>query len=381
MDTPAKQLIAYIEEWWGDELNDALVERVRKAPASHLESFYAGLPFKPGLHPELCDDFPVPSLAPGGLRPVVPFSDLTAIRILLYSDSILLGADFLAPMHEMVISTHVNVSDQELAAGAAYRFADLALLKPLIERDLVYFTNITALPYQYEHHVRGNRHGSREWRRTKIEDAVSLRRVTQEAIDTRSDLLHKVETLFTARKATPVAYDALDAAAISQWRRQSPDARSERVGTLARVLSPDVRIGTKDLVRLRVNEELFSEWRHALGSALSSVATREGTVEDASAAREIVGVELDRATIALRRSIARTSALKRLTSGVRAFALGAFVTGGGLVADDSALWPKVLMATGGGLAAGMVEALRPSDKLKEAKLIERLVLDFQASPT
>ncbi|MBE5469551.1 hypothetical protein [Mycobacteroides abscessus] len=387
-----RRMIAHTEEWWGDSLGPDLVAAMKAAPFYQLEAFYDEWPWakKFRANPEL-HEFPLPELAPGELRPVLRGEgvwDSSVLSLLLYSNSVVLGSEFLSMFHGFAINARygAGLDEEELRDETVHAFAQLAELRPLIDRDLVHFTNIVAMPYQYRDYLEGDESEQRFER--------ALRRAfpnitDEELAEHRADSdLARVRYLAAQKEATPVALTEVESRVLSTVAGANPiDGRRKATEKLARAVVPTVGGSIRDICALRSDEELFAQWRDSLTGALNHVLEFSASPGNSARAKSVLAREMRAATDDLSRRVDSQGALSRMWTGGREFtvisastALAALWASSVPVSFESGVGAGVLGATVGHLFDNRAARRARKKEQRNEELIGRLILGFLDNP-
>lgn len=384
----ARRMIAHTEEWWGDSLGPDLVAAMKAAPFYQLEAFYDEWPWAKRFraNPEL-HEFPLPELARGELRPVLRGEgvwDSSVLSLLLYSNSVVLGSEFLSMFHGFAINARygAGLDEEELRDETVHAFAQLAELRPLIDRDLVHFTNIVAMPYQYRDYLEDDDY---EWRVKRALRRAFPNITDEELAEHRADRdLARIRYLASQNQATPVALTDVESRVLSTVAGANPiDGRRKATEKLARAVVPTVRGSIRDICALRSDEELFAQWRDSLTGALNYVLEFSASPGNSARAKSVLAREMRAATDDLSRRAESERALSQIWSGRRNFTM-AFAT-----SAVAALWASTAAVSLGsagvaGLAGAAVGHLFDNRAARRARkkeqrdeeLIGRLILGF-----
>ncbi len=388
-------MISFTEEWWGETFDERLVQHIAGAPFKHLETFREDWPFHrtfrrglETLHPEL-EMFDLPPLAPGELRPALRNRDggLPALVLLLYSQSVVLSSGLVAPF-SLPGRLWEERSKKQNRRIVEHGFTNLLRLKPLVERNLAYFTNLDSNP-PFESYLRG---GDDNW---LLEKALQHQfpEITDEDLTAivRSDPSHsRLLGLATRRQLSLVAHDEYEYglffnATDFAWKmlsgvevnRPTPKPAHFSASTLARTVVPELRTSTETIAMLHDDEKLFNEWRTSLHEAISMVGDFEPEPSKLEEARGILAKELDASTTRLREGLEKSALSARLKGGLKGFAIGAssaLLTTFGTSLSDRAL----NVGLGGALGAAIDVAATSKNSTKRARLIDGVVFDFRA---
>lgn len=388
MENVARLMIAHTEEWWGDSLGPDLAAAMKAAPFYQLEAFYDEWPWANTFrgNPEL-HDFPLPELAPGELRPVLRGEgvwDSSVLSLLLYSNSVVLGSEFLSMFHGFAINARygAGLDEEELRDETLHAFAQLGELRPLIDRDLVHFTNIVAMPYARRDYLEGDDYEQRVERALRS----AFPNITDEELaEHKADRdLARIRYLAAQKVATPVALTEAESQVLSTVAGANPiDGRRKATEKLARAVVPTVHGSIRDICALRSDEELFAQWRDSLNGALNHVLEFSASPGNSARAKLVLAREMRAATDDLSRRVESERALSQIWSGRRNFTM-AFAT-----SAVAALWASTVAvslesAGAAGLAGAAVghlldnRAARRSRKKeqRDEELIGRLILGF-----
>lgn len=395
---PVEQMINFTEHWWGQELDQSLVNRMAKAPFKHLDAFERDWPFHQvfptdveRLHPEL-GMFDLPPLEAGELRPALRGFDggeLMGLVLLLYSESVVLSSAYAAPfaLSGRVWSERGSIENRRVVVAG---FRQLVRIRPLVDRGLVYFTNLDADP-PFETYLR---QGDGNWLLEEV-----LRRQFPEissadlaAIVGGSGAHARVLALAAKRHLSLVAQDDFQHglyfnASEFAWRfltgkedaRPRVTPRLAAASTLARTAVPDLRTGTGAIAKLHDEEDLFVEWREALHQAIGMIGSMHLDSRGIADARVLLADELDQSTRRLREALVKSSALTRLTQGLRGFGIGASTAL--LTSFGDSIGDRVLNVGLGGAIGGALGAAAPGTtppQRRRARLIDGVVFDFRA---
>lgn len=377
MRQPGKDVINRIESWWGAPFDLELVNLIAAAPIEHIREFQHSSPRESTDHPELWD-FDVPTLEVGELRPALQdYDGLSGLSSLLYSDSALLSSWFLQPL--IAVHHWSEDEDEDFRYGFRHGLLQLLDLRPLIEKDLIYFTNLHAMGYQLQDYLRGNLLSVDDFWNYRFPEGMSRE---EAALAFRSSQLAAIENRAAQRQCTPIALNAQDAQVIANWRSStSVDRRPQHLTTLLNISVPHVHASTKDIASLRSNDSALRIWRDNLKMALDAVGQFEPTTEAIEEARAIVGGELRGATERLRASFSTSPAMGLLKAGVKGFALSSISTAAveATVEDDP--WKIAIQSAAAGAVGGALAASTSWGSVKDARLLDRLALSFQSAPT
>lgn len=388
----ARKMIAHTEEWWGDSLGPDLLAAMKAAPFYQLEAFYDDWPWANTFreHPEL-HEFPLSELAPGELRPVIRGKgvwDSSVLSLLLYSNSVVLGSEFLSMFHGFAINARygAGLDEEELRDETVHAFAQLAELRPLIDRDLVHFTNIVAMPYAYGDYLAGDDY---EWRVKRALRRAFPNITDEELAEHRADRdLARIRYLAAQNEATPVALTDAESRVLSTVAGANPiDGRRKATEKLARAVVPTVRGSIRDICTLRSDEEVFAQWRDSLNGALNHVLDFPVSLRNAALAKEVLAREMAEATDKLSRGVGTWTSADQIRSGARNFLIAsvpvfavthwASTAGAGL--EMGATAGAAGAALGYTLENRAARRARKKQK-RDEELFGRLILDFLANP-
>jgi hypothetical protein len=394
---PVLEMIRFAEEWWGQRLDDSLVERMARAPFKHLETFRDEWPFhrtfrdgSETAHPEL-EMFELPAMTPGEVRPARGWVDgwtLSVLPLLMYTESVVLSSGHAAPF-SLPGLTWAERGKKQNRRITEHGFRTLVQLRPLLERGLVYFTNVDASP-PYESYYRGGEryiHLGDALRHQYPEISDDDLYVITHAAPTHSRILQLASQRLLSlvavndfeerlyMRASSFAWGMLAGAGSGRDRRPTK-TRDVAASTLARTIVPNL-IGTSETIaELRDKEEIFTKWRASLHESLGMIGTLSDDPIDVREARVILAQEIDHSTRELRSAIEKSSALSRLVGGLRGFGVGACSALATTFGDG--LEDRILNAGLGGVVGGAIGAAATGGSgLREALLVDELVVDFR----
>lgn len=390
---PVKDMISFTESWWGAPLDTALIKRMSDSPFKHLEAFRADWPyhwaFSEGWQAKFHQNevFDLPPLAPGKLRPALRrdmAGGLAGLVLLLYSDSVVVSSSYAAPF-----SLEGRLWDErgkkENRRIVEYGFKNLMRLRPLVERNLVFFTNVSKNPPWSERTRDGNYGLESALKRRYPEITDDDLQALVGADDAHARLLH----LAARREVTLVALNDFENqlyfnASDFAWKMlaggdpKRPKAKPAHLtsSTLARAAVPDLRTGSEEMAELHDDESLFDEWRLALQTAITMVGDFGAEPDELAEARGILANELTASTTRLRAGLEKTKLAHRLTSGARGFGIGA--SSALLTSFGDSLTDRLLNVGLGGLLGGAIDVAASSKSAtRSARLVDGLVYDFR----
>lgn len=385
-----------IEEWWQDELDLRLVDRIASASHTQIHEFT-----------DFYDDhalFKLPPRPSGLLRPRVV--DVAPNGIQKPRD---IGLSLLLYAHEVVVDDPLRrvLVDSDRLDRAALRSALLRILelRPLDLAGVVHFEQST---WKFLSKVR---HPSRSQDLFLFEDAPSIYEVIQEwrmgdrlASIPEDELVDYLEfgnemrpvesaawlvmhVLSGAKSIdpnlwNPFARNLLESqlldAALRDMGAPRADKRGRSLTKLSAIDVPDLGLSVPELVKVRLSSEAFEEWRTVLRAALDQVEMLPGDSDEWKAeAREVVSGELRPFADKLETSTARSPFLSGAQAGWRNFLL----TGLGTVAGGVIGGGVMGAAIGAGTAvaaeatSGYLNALRQQ---RADKAVLQLALTFSA---
>ncbi len=359
-----------IWQFWGEQLSEDLVERIRGAPPEHRHAFWDFLKEEYGGEQML------PELPLGELRPAIipgPVDESAFFRYHRTTDIALeaarRGLNVLLYAHQIVLSDQITglVSDRG-SEGARW----LLKLKPLADAGIVHFT---PPPYVYfrQHtddvkpddadleeflahrrdelssHLRGAGGAQvafyEDLNRYDPRPNAAIHQMLRMAFQDMAnfDRLPLGDTSHAHRLFSNAFEEALFDHAIGR-AHVSVDGRQAHLRKLLNIVVPEFDLDVKTLAAVHGNEPVFAEWRHLLASSLEKVSIHEASDgDDLAAARAIVATELEPVTKEMEAMTKKSPALRSLQTGTRGFAV-------------SALAASAAVAAGGTLASALTSA-------------------------
>ena len=363
-----------IRNFWGENLHDALIDRIDTAPVDHLDEFFIGYPDS-GM-----SDLPV--LAAGHIRPLVsaatqdriehraPFQSVVP-TLLLYAHELVIDD----PLPETLLSRMDAGGGIERLSGALRFLLDV---QPLFDQGLIHFRPVSS----------AKRHPSAE---LFTRDGCKTLRVLLDDPDSQIrastvDLAHEFTDSLSILGAELTGVDAVlrmvaedvgmhvaNERRFGGQGRVNPLFRSRiemtayeamgghfgprdrRLASLASLAVPDFGDATKELVRVREDSDSFADWRQALANGLdqchggmlsedSSVRlkTRSDFVDELAPYRDRLQAEVE-----------RSSYLRSIRVGAKQFGVGAVTGAAGFAAGGS-----IASALASGAAGATITTLK-----------------------
>lgn len=368
----ALALFAHIEELCGEELTVECVQRfAQTTPLVELSAHADGcVDLKPLYRPGHL------GLAPRGeVRPVWGEAlgprgiyDAIAPRLLLYVDSVIETSHRLEPFNVAGMEGAFE-SEEYVRRQVSESLEWLVRMRPLIEDGSVLFTSkfrgmaIRSLfdPRFLEPPVRG-RPSSIESVEYQLSGNIA---VAEESSGTPLALTRDEERVYA-----------------SMLSGHSIDGDVSKMTTLARVPVPEFRGDIGALVKMRQEEDAFTEWRGHLKSALSRVESIPQSPQGVREAADVITTEMTRSAHAIGKAVRKSPFMAGLQTGQKGLGLtalgavtGAMVTSA--IAPASAVGPFVGAAAGAasGITKSAAEAGMAYFAAARARNRERAVLN------
>jgi hypothetical protein len=358
---------------------------------------------------QMIDEWPrgsiaLPELKPGSLRPFVQskadFNDLAAaLRVLLFTDEVVLSGSYLCPfpnMNWVDVLNYNRKADEARRAHARVALPALirraAVVRPLVESGALLFYEPAELSQ-----------GSiwvelPDSLRQRIEQ-IPLEYVRDERLEYTAEgfaISHSHlgyirsfgESLSAIGqdRATPLALTPLDERILrSIFVDQTRDSRWRDLSILGTMNVPDFSGDTDALIGLRRSSDALAEFRRALGTALRSIAVMPDTEASSMATAAIVHDATKSELEHVRKDLSRTSigsvlknATRRMTfTGVGAAAGAAALAGMGLPVAGAVAGASTSVALN--LAESVRELVNDKRSKRESEKIWKIVTSFVAA--
>lgn len=346
--TNALDAYTFLEEWWGEKLGPALIERIAESPPAHRLAYSQAWG---DAHWYWEVQRSIPTLSRGQVRPVIPTAGLPreahismALRVLLYSSEAVLSSD--------VIHPNLHSSPNRLRDELMF----MMQIRPLIEKGLLRFY------WKNPDHesTEASREGllcdmvseiypkevEQEWRTLPGLENLSRPRLRGQLSNVAFDI---APSYFLAGegRATPIVMTPREALA---WRRLSgDDFRPSRPSNLQRFASmtvPDLRGNIANLVNIRLADDGFFQVREIISSALAMQNNSEDFDENLLAGEmRLAALRLSKSmkspilqSMALGKKELAFAALSMATTSLVAGNIGAGVWGAGAAIVGKVAW-------------------------------------------
>lgn len=364
-----------IRHFWGEDLDDDLIQRIQGSPIDHLDEFLLAYPDS-GMSE-------LPALASGHIRPLVsaatpdrvegapPFQTVVP-TLLLYAHELVLDD----PLPEALVF-RLEDGDPAGRLGLALRF--LLDVRPLFDRGLIHFRPVSSAKI----HPSGGLFVQDAWETLKLllegPDVALQEYATQmgerftgshstllggELTGTNAVLrmlaedvgMHvanerrfggggRVNPLFRTRGEL-AAYELMGGHAGPKGRR---------LASLADLAVPDFLSETRTLAKIREDSDSFADWREALAKALDHLQLdmlSEDETRRAETRADFVA-ELAPYRDRLQSDVQKSSFLRSINVGAKQFGVGAVTGAAGFLAGGS-----IASALASGAAGATVTTLR-----------------------
>jgi hypothetical protein len=364
------ELYRHIEDWWGTDFDDELIDRMVEAPFEHLEAFAESVV---DLRERLAGT--ADEILPGVLRPAIVDNfgidiprRIDALKLLLYAHEILLDK------YDLFIDFSPLKNPPDFLAVALQQ---IKAMRPFVEDGSIKFAPIVSIGVHPAY--------TGEYERVMMQAGEVLAQVEEERIkldslipDPWDDLSskqwrelsdeNKRQSIYRSRfghisaacglaashRAHTLARNPLDEEIIRAYlQRPVTDNRQVNMQKLAALHVPTIS-GIDNVVALRKSSEDFAEWRTRLGEALMYVSELGEDDESVDKAAEVVYAQLSDGLRRVEKGIKKSPALRAVRGGLAGFAINGIsaMTTELLLGNPSI--GLVAAASAAGAGAGMV---------------------------
>lgn len=384
-----REVYRYIENWWGDSFDEQLIKRIAHAPIEHRIAF--GLSLRVDCSPVA---------VPNGLLPVVPESIvrggprlvsesgeglLTALRLLLYAQEVVIAQERLPLPHVQVIDR----DDDDFPGFFAREehveaeLTKLMQIRALVESDQLQFGKLSQGAGFFETselwgQLLGDNQAEALLKQHTIYQPEWLRS-RDPTIDLR---LQAGGVLSALNLVTEVGGQIVALSDIEEYVRdrllgaQIGDRRLMVVERLAALRVPEFFGNLENLVEIRQSEESFAEWRKRLADSVGALQGLGRSEDGLVQASQIIHDNLMDGLIPIQGRVRRSSALTAASQGVRGFAIsGVSAATTGLITGN----PWVALASGatGKIADSIVQYFENRKSARSDQLLLDLALSFK----
>jgi hypothetical protein len=366
---------ALFEQWWGEPLSRELFDRAINAPFEQQNEFI-----------QFTLDSTVtaiPDIGHGMLRPLIindgfHFANLddyisAAVALALYSDEVAIEYNFgNNPEHFM------------------YMLGRLLLLKPLAESGAIRFLApntsmhiLTNLDDQWDQVTGGLELDDAE--KNQLIAAVDEFHAARERPMLVKNALWMVTSQLSAKSASPGKFSLLARSepelivlnAFAHLSTRLPtDQRGYAMSKLIGLRVPTYSLDISNLVKLRLSESIFDDWRASLRNALDDIqGLPDGTSQWQDAAREIAAGELMPLQARIDRATHASPFLTKAKAGIKAMAFSA-VGAGAAAALGADFKAEFAGAAVGGVAQVASEYWQAVRRRSEFSAVKDVVMTF-----
>ena len=319
--------LAIFEQWWGEPLSPNLLDRAINAPLYQRQEFIVFASRAPRAE--------IPDIGRGTLRPMLVqdgfhfagFEDYfsAAVALALYSN-------------EVAVEYAFGRNPVHLEEMLRY----LLVLKPLAETGAIRFFEPNTGMHQWgivddvwADITGGVGLSGVDW--DKLERAIDEYGAPYGHSMTLEGLLLLVASQISSKSAAPEKFSLIARSepelavinAFARLSRSNPiDRRGYALSKLIGLRVPFYSFDTQNLVKLRLSESVFDEWRTSLRNALNDIeGLPDGTSQWQRAAQEIAEGELEALQSKIDRKTHASPFLAKAKAGVKAIALSAVGAG------------------------------------------------------
>lgn len=319
--------LAIFEQWWGEPLSPSLLDRAINAPLYQKQEFIAFASSAPRAE--------IPDIGRGTLRPMLVedgfhfagFEDYysAAVALTLYSNEVAVEYTFgYNPAHFEEMLRYL-LALKPLAATGAIRF-----FEP--NTSIHQSGNVDGI---WADMTGGVGLSDPDW--DEIERAIDEYGAPYGRFMTPEGALFVVASQLSSKSAAPEKFSLIarsdpELAVINAFAglsKSNPiDRRGYALSKLIGLRVPFYSLDTQNLVKLRLSESVFDEWRTSLRNALNDIeGLPDGTSQWQRAAREIAEGELESLQSKIGRETHASPFLAKAKAGVKVIALSAVGAG------------------------------------------------------
>jgi hypothetical protein len=376
-----------LETWWGEKLNDDLINRMSNAPLKHQQQFVEY--FQKSLRKNLST---IPELQPKILRPMIGanaeqnFDErrLAGLRLLLYAHEIVV--DVLDYLNMVTPKYGVEAEGDHSFVAVVKR---LAQIRPLVEDGSIRFVNTTPMlgttsfdrllespavsdhfnavmaPLESFAKLRGL-----NWSKKHLKVAI----YTGYCMGIHAGCVLAEEHLAHALARSPLE----DAIMRAYLQRPVTSKYHTVLQKLAALNVPTLTSNLDTLVRLRQSDPDFADWRTRLGEAISYVEDLREDEASLKEASDIVYGQLSDGLSQVEKAVKKSPVLQAVKGGVTGLAItgiSAATTAGATALMSGNIGVGLAAGVAGGVAGKISDSGLAYVKALEARRQGRLILD------
>ncbi|MEI2270242.1 hypothetical protein OHB93_13055 [Microbacterium sp. No. 7] len=383
MQSSARAVYDYVEEWLGEDLTVTNAQLVSSWPWEHLVLLAEQWPTPSGADLDL----QIPPVVPGELRPVTAIRAPGAMRRRTVSSLLLYAPAIVVPADDLVQDWYVDgVRDDEARSALRAKLEWLARIRGLLEGGTIVYSRrlpgdewislIDGLNPDLQARFRvfddmswsdWNDAGW-SWPQVSPEEMLGINRAVGSVMGTSLELVSRgAGQALSLEPVESIAFDrVLNGRKIGDGRLTA----LERIGEFE---VPDFSLKVEDLMALR-NSDDWEDWREALRAGIDMVTNIPADPAGAKEATAILTDHLGRRLFKIDKTSKTSRALSAMRSGSKGFA----ITGIGAVSATVATGdPTALVAAGpAAIADPVAEYISALVKRRKNRAVLDVLLEF-----